>query len=107
MNFSRGTLEAYCVSLSDICVTYFATFQVPSVFAICKIQMMKRLKTDNEYILGASKNFAICWLFWTSAVNDYDGFDSDDANYNDGGDDNDVESYESFKWIKIVSKKTF
>ena len=56
--------------------------------------MMKRLKTDNEYILGASKNFTICWLFWTSAVNDYDGFDSDDANYNDGGDDNDVESYE-------------
>ena len=30
-------------------------------------------------------------------MNDYDGFDSDDANYNDGGDDNDVESYESFK----------
>ena len=41
--------------------------------------MMKRLKKDNEYI-GCPKNLTNCWLFWTSAVNDYDSFDSDDAN---------------------------
>lgn len=44
-------------------MTYFAAFQVPSIFAICKIQMMKRLKTDNEYIRVPQKTLQFADFF--------------------------------------------
>ena len=81
-----------CVTFGYLCDIFCC---LPSSKCICHLQNPddETIKNGQWIHKGASKNFTIL-LFWNSAVNDYDGFDSDDANHDDGGDDNDVESYE-------------
>ena len=88
----RHTWSLLCVTFGYLCDIFCC---LPSSKYICYFQNPddETIKNGQWIHKGASKNFTICWLFWTSAVNDYDSFDSDDANHDGGGDDNYVKSY--------------
>ena len=76
-----------CVTFGYLCDIFCC---LPSSKYICYLQNPddETIKNGQWIHKGTSINFTICWLFWNSAGNDYEGFDCD------GGDDNDVESYE-------------
>ena len=77
----RHTWSLLCVTFGFLCDIFCC---LPSSKYICHTIAKSRWWDDWKRTMyncihkSAPKNFIICWLFWTSAVNYYDRFDSDD-----------------------------